>query len=221
MTESEKMSGMQLSKDAAGGKPLEGASDMAFKAADLADVLYGGEITVLGIGNIILGDEGFGVRVAEYLDAHYDFPRGVQILDGGTLGIELTQYLTGTKKLLIIDSIDGGEVPGTRFRFENDEVFAHFSDKISAHEIGVQDVLALLTVTGRKIPEVTVLGVQPFVLEAGVSLSPAMRALVEPTAAEAVAVLKNWGVESKKKTAAKAMDYCTVAEEKMRKASVI
>ena len=105
MTESEKMSGMQLSRDAAGGKPLEGASDMAFKVADLADVLYGGEITVLGIGNIILGDEGFGVRVAEYLDAHYDFPRGVQILDGGTLGIELTQYLTGTKKLLIIDSI--------------------------------------------------------------------------------------------------------------------
>ena len=120
--------------------------------------LFAAETTVLGVGNVILRDEGFGVRVAEYLAAHYDFPESVQIVDGGTLGIELTQYVTGTKKLLVIDSINGGQAPGTRFHFHNDDIMAHFQDKISAHEVGIQDVLALLAVTGKKIPEVVVIG---------------------------------------------------------------
>ena len=61
--------------------------------------LFAAETTVLGVGNVILRDEGFGVRVAEYLAAHYDFPESVQIVDGGTLGIELTQFVTGTRRL--------------------------------------------------------------------------------------------------------------------------
>ena len=65
--------------------------------SSLDNVLYKNEVTILGIGNIILRDEGFGVRVAEYLDKHYEFPDTVQIVDGGTLGIELTQYVTGTE----------------------------------------------------------------------------------------------------------------------------
>lgn len=92
-------------------------------------VLHPAEVTILGVGNVILSDEGFGVRTAEYLDAHYDFPEGVQIVDGGTLGIELTQYVTGTDKLLIIDSINGGAEPGTLFRFHNDAVMEHFQEK--------------------------------------------------------------------------------------------
>ena len=144
------------------------------------DVLHPAEVTILGVGNVILRDEGFGVRVAEYLDAHYDFPESVQVIDGGTLGIELTQYVTGTKKLLVIDSINGGQAPGTRFHFHNDDIMAHFQDKLSAHEVGIQDVLALLTVTGRKIPEVVVLGAQPYDLEAGVELSPEMKKLLPP-----------------------------------------
>ena len=120
--------------------------------------LFAAETTVLGVGNVILRDEGFGVRVAEYLAAHYDFPESVQIVDGGTLGIELTQFVTGTRRLLVIDSINGHAAPGTLFRFEDDAVMEHFQDKISAHEVGIQDVLALLAVTGKKIPEVVVIG---------------------------------------------------------------
>ena len=122
--------------------------------AELAKVLHQSDITVLGIGNVVLRDEGFGVRVAEYLDKNYIFPDNVQIVDGGVLGIELMQFVTGTEKLLIIDSINGGGEPGQTFRFANDEVLAHFQDKLSAHEVGIQDVLAALEVTGRKIPEV-------------------------------------------------------------------
>ncbi len=176
------------------------------------DVLFQSDVTVLGVGNVILRDEGFGVRVAEYLDAHYDFPENVQIVDGGTLGIELTQFVTGTKKLLVIDSINGHAAPGTRFAIRDDDVLAHFQDKISAHEVGIQDVLALLEVTGHKIPTVTVLGAQPYNLEAGVELSEEMKKLVPEVAEEALAELKTWGVEATAKEHVAPVDIGRVAE---------
>ncbi|MCI6099678.1 MAG: HyaD/HybD family hydrogenase maturation endopeptidase [Selenomonas sp.] len=176
------------------------------------DVLFQSDVTILGIGNVILRDEGFGVRVAEYLDAHYDFPENVQIVDGGTLGIELTQFVTGTKKLLVIDSINGHAAPGTRFAIRDDDVLAHFQDKISAHEVGIQDVLALLEVTGRKIPTVTVLGAQPYNLEAGVELSEEMKKLVPEVAEEALAELKTWGVEATAKEHVAPVNMERVAE---------
>ena len=176
------------------------------------DVLFQSDVTILGVGNVILRDEGFGVRVAEYLDAHYTFPENVQIVDGGTLGIELTQFVTGTKKLLVIDSINGHAAPGTRFAFRDDDVLAHFQDKISAHEVGIQDVLALLTVTGHKIPTVTVLGAQPYCLEAGVELSDDMKKLVPVVAREALAELRKWGVEVTPKHVVKEIDDSRVAE---------
>ncbi len=181
--------------------------------SSLDNVLYKNEVTILGIGNIILRDEGFGVRVAEYLDKHYEFPESVQIVDGGTLGIELTQYVTGTEKLLVIDSINGGAEPGTTFRFHNDDVMEHFQDKLSAHEVGIQDVLGLLTVTGHKIPEVVVIGVQPYDVEAGVELSEGMMELLPQMVEQALKELKNWGIEPRKRDNVDDMDYHKVAED--------
>ena len=183
------------------------------KETSWVDVLYPADTTVLGIGNVILKDEGFGVRVVEYLDAHYEFPENVQLVDGGTLGIELTQYVTGTKRLLVIDSINGGAEPGTVFRFEDDEVMAHFQDKLSAHEVGIQDVLALLSVTGKKIPHVVVIGAQPYDLGAGVELSLSMKELLPKMAEKALKELKEWGIEPLAKKDATDPDFTVVAEE--------
>ncbi len=181
--------------------------------SSLDNVLYKNEVTILGIGNVILRDEGFGVRVAEYLDKHYEFPESVQIVDGGTLGIELTQYVTGTEKLLVIDSINGGAEPGTTFRFHNDDVMEHFQDKLSAHEVGIQDVLGLLTVTGHKIPDVVVIGAQPYDVEAGVELSDGMMKLLPQMVEQALSELKNWGIVPKLRTGVEDMDYNKVAED--------
>ena len=153
------------------------------------------DITILGIGNIILSDEGFGVRVVEYLEKNFNFPDNVQLLDGGTLGIELTQFITGTKKLLIIDSIDGGKEAGTMFHLVGDEVKKHFSEKISMHEVGIQEVLTMLELTGKAVPEVVVIGAQPFDLEAGVDLSPDMAKLLPKVAELAVEILKSWDIQ--------------------------
>jgi hydrogenase expression/formation protein len=150
-------------------------------------------VTVLGIGNIILRDEGFGVRAVEYLEEHYRFSPDVRLLDGGTLGPELLHFLTGTEKLLILDAVSGEGAPGTVYRFENDAVMAHFQEKVSSHEIGIQDVLAWLTVTDRAIPNVVVLGMQPYELTAGLTLSTEMAAALPGFARRAVEELVRWG----------------------------
>ena len=186
------------------------------KVSALDNVLHPADVTILGVGNVILTDEGFGVRAAEYLDHHYTFPDNVQIVDGGTLGIELTQYVTGTNKLLVIDSINGGAEPGTVFRFHNDAIMEHFQDKLSAHEVGIQDVLALLTVTGHKIPEVIVIGAQPFDLEAGVGLSDGMQALLPQIVEQILKDLRDWGIEAQRKENAGDFDYSVVAEEAVK-----
>ena len=151
-------------------------------------------VTVLGIGNIILRDEGFGVRAMEYLGEHYTFPQEVRLLDGGTLGPELLHFVTGTEKLLILDAVAGDAAPGTVYRFENDAVMAHFQEKLSSHEIGIQDVLAWLTVTGRAISNVVVLGMQPYELTAGLTLSPEMAAALPMFTHRAVEELVRWGI---------------------------
>lgn len=160
--------------------------------------IYTKEITVLGIGNTILTDEGFGVHAVEHLKAHYTFDDRVQLIDGGTLGIELTHFITGTKKLLIIDSIDGGLKPGTIYRLSGDDIKVHFRQKISAHEVGIEEVLTLLELTGKAIPEVKVIGAQPFVLDAGVGLSVEMEKILPSIVADALNILTDWGVVASK-----------------------
>ena len=152
-------------------------------------------VTVLGIGNIILRDEGFGVRAMEYLEQHWAFSEDeVRLLDGGTLGPELLHFVTGTEHLLILDAVSGDAAPGTIYRFEDDAVMAHFQEKMSSHEIGIQDVLAWLTVTERAIPNVVVLGMQPYEVTAGLSLSPEMAAALPHFAHRAVEELVRWGI---------------------------
>ena len=158
--------------------------------------LFTAENTVLGIGNTILSDEGFGVRVVEYLQKNFTFPENVNLIDGGTLGVELTHFVTGTRRLLIIDSIDGGVAPGTTFHLQDDEIHAHFAQKISAHEVGIQDVLTMLELSGKKIPRVELIGAQPFSLDAGVELTEPMKKLVPIFANKAVEILRSWNLKS-------------------------
>ena len=158
------------------------------------------EITVLGIGNIVLRDEGFGVRVAEYLGENYFFPEQVRILDGGTLGMELLRFVAGTRRLLILDAIRGDKAPGTVYRLEKEDVAAHFQSKLSAHEVGIQDILTLLALTGKPVPEVVVLGAEPVDFSAGLELSAELSPLVPNLAARALSELKSWGIEAEPKS---------------------
>ncbi|HMM20242.1 MAG TPA: HyaD/HybD family hydrogenase maturation endopeptidase [Selenomonadales bacterium] len=152
-------------------------------------------ITVLGIGNILLRDEGLGVRAVERLAAQYRFPDDVQVLDGGTLGLELVRFLAGTRRLLVVDAVSGAGQPGTFYRLAGEEVQAYFQEKMSMHELGIKDVLAVLQVTGQPVEEVVIIGVQPESLDMGLELTPVVAAALDRVITAVCDELERWQVE--------------------------
>ena len=144
-------------------------------------------VVVLGIGNILLSDEGFGVRVVEYLSEQGGLPDNVELVDGGTLGPELLHFVTGAGRLIIVDAVKGEDTdePGKIYRFAGEEVNEHFSQRMMAHELGITDLLALMRLTGQAAPEIIVLGAVPFDLSPSLELTEGMTALV-PRMAELV-----------------------------------
>lgn len=153
------------------------------------------QITVMGIGNILLSDEGFGVRVIEHLQQTCTFPPSVQLLDGGTLGMEMLRFLRETTHLLVIDAIDGGGQGGDFYHFTGAEVRSYFQDKVSMHELGLKDMLAVMEVLGQAPEEVVVMGIQPQSLELGLELTTVAAGQL-PRAVQAVlAQLASWQVE--------------------------
>ena len=153
------------------------------------------KIVVLGVGNILMQDEGFGVRVVEEITRRYTFPEQVQLLDGGTLGMELLRFITGAEGLLIIDAVNGDSSPGSVYYFANEEVKRYFKQKVSMHELGVQDVLTALDLLEQPIKELAVLGVQPAVIDIGLELSETVQMAMEQAIAQTLAVLEAWGIK--------------------------
>ena len=149
---------------------------------------------VLGVGNILLSDEGFGVRVAEALSQRFRFPDAVEVLDGGTLGIELMRFLDGAQRLILIDAIHGSE-PGSFRIIQGDDVRLYFQEKVSLHEMGIQEVLASLVVMEKPIAEIVVIGVVPQSLEIGLDLTPLVASRIEEATDSVIRQLHDWGLE--------------------------
>jgi hydrogenase maturation protease len=151
-------------------------------------------VLVLGIGNILLSDEGIGVRAVEELRKNYSFSDGVEIMDGGTLGIDLLYFMEGFQKLLVIDAVLGGDSPGTLYKFKGDEVKAYFRKKVSAHELGFQEVLALADLLGRKPEEIVLIGIEPESLDISVELSYSIKRRMQDLMDKVLEQLREWGI---------------------------
>jgi hydrogenase maturation protease len=153
-------------------------------------------ILVLGIGNLVCGDEGFGVRAVAEFGRRYRFPPQVRLMDGGTQGLYLVPYITACTSLLVFDAIDYGLAPGEMLQIEGDEVPRHLAQgKVSIHQTGFQEVLAAATLLGALPPSLVVIGVQPLTIEIFErDLSPSVAARLESALELACAVLARWGV---------------------------
>jgi hydrogenase maturation protease len=147
---------------------------------------------VLGVGNLLLSDEAVGLRVVERLVANCELPPTVQVLDGGTLGMDLLYYLEGIENLLIIDAVETGNAPGTLIKLEDDEVPAYLSVKISPHQIGVPDMLFAAKLKEMYPEKVVLLGVQPGDLSVGLELSPEIAKQVDLLVEQAIEQLVAW-----------------------------
>ena len=154
-------------------------------------------ITVLGIGNVLWADEGFGVRCVEALQRRWDFAPHVQLVDGGTQGLYLVHHVQAAKKLLIFDAIDYGLEPGTLKLIENDDVPRFMgAKKMSLHQTGFQEVLSLAQLTECYPEQVLLIGCQPEMLEDyGGSLRDSVKLALEDAVALGVARLREWGAE--------------------------
>lgn len=128
------------------------------------------KITILGVGNLLLSDEGVGVHVVKEL-MKMDLPHDISIVEGGTEGFGLLNIITETDRLIVIDAVKGGASPGSIYRFEIDEIQNCPSGfKTSIHQIGILEVLNLSRLIG-KSPRTTVIGIEPKSLEMGMELS--------------------------------------------------
>lgn len=131
------------------------------------------KILIFGAGNLLLSDEGFGVHFVQYLQKHYVFPPEVEVYDGGTLGIMVTHWLEDADRVYLVDVIEAKGEPGDIFRYEKDDfMLGKLPVKLSPHQLGIQEVLALSEFRGRCPEQVTLFGVIPESYEAGVELSP-------------------------------------------------
>jgi hydrogenase maturation protease len=149
---------------------------------------------VLGIGNMLWADEGFGVRAVETLHDRYQTPSGVTLLDGGTQGLLLLDHVCDARRVLVFDAIDYGLEPGTLRILRDDEIPAWAPAKVSLHQASFQEVLALARLRGRVPDAMTLIGVQPAVLaDFGGSLTPPVRARIDEAVLIAVAELEAWG----------------------------
>ena len=153
------------------------------------------EVLLLGIGNLLWADEGFGVRCVEKLAAEWTLPESVTAMDGGTQGLYLLPYVQAARRLIVFDAIDYGLAPGTMKRVEGDQVPRFMgAKKMSLHQTGFQEVIAAASLTDQLPEQLLLIGVQPEELDDyGGSLRPVVKARLDEAVELAVAQLRDWG----------------------------
>lgn len=156
-------------------------------------------VLILGIGNLLWADEGFGVRALEALQRSYEFPGNVRLLDGGTQGIYLVQHIREAEILVVFDAVDYGLPGGTLKRVEGAEVPKFMgAKKVSLHQTGFQEVLAMAEMLGDYPEHLLLVGVQPVELEDyGGSLRDEVKAQIEPAIRLALDYLAGFGVDAR------------------------
>jgi hydrogenase maturation protease len=134
---------------------------------------------ILGVGNLLMSDDGVGVHVVQRLNESQVLPDEVQVVDGGTCGLDLLQYFDGVEHLIVVDAANLCQPPGSIQRMVGEQVPAFLAQKVSPHEINLPELLFSAKLTGLYPKRVVVLGVQPQTIDTGVDLSPAIAGQVD------------------------------------------
>lgn len=148
---------------------------------------------VIGLGNPLMGDDGVGVAALERLRTQFHFPEGVELVDGGTWGMNLLPLIEGAARLVLLDAINTGAPPGTLTALRRDALPRYFSHKLSPHQIDLREVLALAEWRGTLPIELVALGIQPERVELEEGLSPLVAASLDDLVELAVCCLEAHG----------------------------
>jgi hydrogenase maturation protease len=152
------------------------------------------KVLILGVGNILLTDEGFGVRAVEYLQARYRWPAHVRLMDGGTLGLLLRPDMQECDLLVVLDVVLGHEAPGTVYLLEGEDLRKSVSFRDSMHQTDLLDTLIACELAGSR-PQALVFGMQPFDYKTmGIELTAKAQALIPEFCRKVVDELSRRGI---------------------------
>ena len=152
---------------------------------------------VLGIGNLLIGDEGVGCKTVEELSRRYTFPPSVDCVDVGTAGFELLSMIDSKDHVILIDALRDDREPGTVIMVEGEHVPKAFLNRLTPHQLGICDVLAAAQLTDTMPGHLTLFGIEPKQLDVGIGLSPEVEAAMEKTIGAVVDQLRHFGYEVK------------------------
>lgn len=151
-------------------------------------------IAVIGLGNILLKDEGIGVHVVNTIQERYECYPEIEILDGGTLGLDLLPRIEGRDKILFIDAVNFGKEPGHIGVLRDDEIPSALFAKLSVHHIGLSDLLFAAKLKGTIPGRVCLVGIQPESLDVGLEMTARVRGKIEDIIDLIINILKEWNI---------------------------
>jgi hydrogenase maturation protease len=152
------------------------------------------DMTVIGLGNILMRDEGIGVHTINRFRERYSVPDSVEIVDGGTCGLDLMPVIEGRRKVLIVDAVNFEREPGYIGQLVNDEIPARFRTKASLHHLGLMDVLSIVRLADAMPEEICIIGVQPQTVELGLDMTGLMLDKIDVLVEKTVLKLREWNV---------------------------
>ncbi len=170
------------------------------------------KVLVIGMGNVLMQDEGIGVRAVEELENRYLIPAQVQIMDGGTTGMELFEPIRHCDQLIVADAINTNAPDGTVVRIANDEIPAFFQTKISNHQLGLSDLLALLQLKAETPEHIAIIGMVPHSLENKLGLSDIATIGLDTMVLKIVEELASLGMVLSKRDRPRVGHWCKEAE---------
>jgi len=158
-------------------------------------------ILVLGLGNVLCGDDGAGVMAVHRLRSAYELPSPVRVVDGGTLGLDLLALVAAADRVILVDAVRGDDPPGTLVRLAGDEVAPAVYERLSSHQVGVADLLAGAALCERYPSEVVIVGVVPDAIELRLGCTPDVAAQLDALVERVVDELRRMGVEPRRRVA--------------------
>lgn len=158
---------------------------------------------ILGIGNLLLGDEGFGTYVIQYLEEHFSFPSNVQLMDGGTAGIYMAPFFEEVDRLIVVDVVALDAPAGTVHMYEGKELKgANIQMRMSPHQLGILEILEICKLRDQSPEEIHFIGVVPAEIGTGMGLSDRLAPKVAEVAAKIIEILAKQGIDARNFTGA-------------------
>jgi hydrogenase maturation protease len=151
---------------------------------------------VIGLGNTLMQDDGVGVRTVEALKVRYSFEPRIDLLDGGTAGLDLLPLIEGYERVLFVDAVDAGKLPGSIVIIEGDAIPSFLTGQVSVHHVGLSDLLFAARMAGSMPSEICLIGIQPESVDMGLEMTEALRRRLDPLMGTVLERLREWGIWS-------------------------